>query len=181
MSTFKKLIIYDMASLTKFFNDGGVWYLGGKEAVQAEGWGMNAIGADGLVTITDAHSIRINAQHWSKFCNKAGVAYASLDAFRAVANDFFLSETSLLGASLGRHGDFPIQGTVKVVAPTGFYFWSANVIVDATMTAMEVDGVAYTGDSYLNKVLPVTWHPFTVKVTAITLSSGELQAWLKPL
>ena len=50
------------------------------------------------------------------------------------------------------------------------------------MTAMETVGaVAYIGDSYFNKVLPVTWHPFTAKVTAITLSSGELQAWLKPL
>jgi len=89
---------------------------------------------------------------------------------------------SILSMTSGKWGDYPIKGTSKVTAPAGFYFAYADVISDATMTAMEVSTVANTSDSYFNKVLPApVCHPFTAKITAITLSAGELHAWLKPL
>jgi len=83
---------------------------------------------------------------------------------------------------LGEYGDFPIKGTVKVIAPAGLYFASANVFGDTTMTAMEVNGVANNSDSYFNKIMPGgMWHVFTSRITAITLSGGELQCWTKPI
>jgi hypothetical protein len=83
---------------------------------------------------------------------------------------------------VGKWGDYPIKGTAKVTAPVGFYFASIYVVSDTVVSAAEVSGVAYTGSSYNGLTMPAgIWHPIMAKVTAITLSSGELQAWLKPL
>lgn len=83
---------------------------------------------------------------------------------------------------LAAKGDFPIKGTSEVAAPSGFYFSSAIAFGDTVMSSLKVGDAAYTDDSYLSKTLPSgAWHPFLAHVTKITLSSGELQCFLKRL
>ena len=88
-----------------------------------------------------------------------------------------------LNTQLGAYGDYPITGTVKVTAPAGYYFAGVSCLADAVMTTLATKGgVNYTTDSYLGITLSAgQYHPFTALVTEITLSSGSLQAWLKPL
>lgn len=82
----------------------------------------------------------------------------------------------------GYWGDYPITGTTAVVPPAGYYFASVTGSVDSVIASLQVNGVAYTTDSYLTKTIYAgQWHPFMDKVTSITLTSGTLQAWLKPL
>ena len=97
-----------------------------------------------------------------------------------------LSEDTMINnmnTQFGAFGDFPISGVVKINAPAGMYFANATCISDAKMVAMTTVGdVNYTTDSYLNKVITSgMWHPFMDKVISITLSQGELQAWVKPI
>jgi len=97
-----------------------------------------------------------------------------------------LSEETLvdgLNTQLGAYGDYPITGTAKVTAPSGSYFAGVSCIADSVMTTLATVGsVNYTTDSYLNIGLTAgQYHPFLGKVTEITLSSGSLQAWLKPI
>ena len=83
---------------------------------------------------------------------------------------------------LAAKGDFPVQGTSEVTAPNGFYFSSAVAFGDTVMTALKIGTIVYPDDSYLGKTLPSgAWHPFLAHVTKITLSSGELQCFLKRL
>ena len=83
---------------------------------------------------------------------------------------------------LAANGDWPVKGVSEVIAPNGFYFSSAIAFGDTVMSSLKVGNEAYTGDSYLSKTLPSgAWHPFLAHVTKITLSSGELQCFLKRL
>jgi hypothetical protein len=88
-----------------------------------------------------------------------------------------------INTQLGAYGDYPITGVVAVSAPAGYYFAGVSCLTDATITTLATVGnVSYTTDSYLNIGLVAgQYHPFTALVTKITLSSGSLQAWLKPL
>lgn len=83
---------------------------------------------------------------------------------------------------LAANGDWPVKGVSEVTAPNGFYFSSAVAFGDTVMTTLKAGDAAYTDDSYLSKTLPSgAWHPFLAQITKITLSSGELQCFLKRL
>lgn len=82
----------------------------------------------------------------------------------------------------GYWGDYPITGTTAIIPPTGYYFASVTAQADSVIASLQVNGASYTTDSYLTKTIySGQWHPFMAKVTSIALTSGVLQAWLKPL
>ena len=87
-----------MASLTRFYQENGVWHLGGKEAVTPGFYSRNIIGSDGQVTITDQNRPYLPSQHWNQFCDATGTAYATLAAFRLATDDFFKTNTVSIAA-----------------------------------------------------------------------------------
>lgn len=117
-----------MASLTRLYIDNGIQHLGGKEIISTAGWGMNTIGADGIVTITTPTSVYIT-QHWSKFADIDGNAYASLEAFRTAANDFFRNDSYPSGR--------PVKLTASFNRPANVLDYAANDHVSSVVTPVK--------------------------------------------